>query len=168
MLSHLSRVQFFATLWAVAQQAPLSIGFSWQEYWSRFPLPTLGELSDPGIKPVPLALAGRFFTTEPPGKPLSPGIYETALFIAGVGNVCLWPPHMACRILVPQPGIEPVPLQRKHRVLTAGPPGKSWYLGSKRGKTLKCMYRIMFLFGDKTQLLSCTFRAAPLFHQLLK
>ena len=44
------------TLWPVAHQAPLSMGFSRQEYWSGFPCPSQGDLSDPGIKPVTLAL----------------------------------------------------------------------------------------------------------------
>ena len=55
-----------------AQQAPLSMEFSRQEYWSRLPLPTPGDFPNPGIKPrspVPPAVAGRFFTTAPPGKP---------------------------------------------------------------------------------------------------
>ena len=69
----LSRVQLFATLWTVAHQAPLSMGFSKQEYWSGLPWPPPGDLPNPGIEPaspVPPALAGRFFTTEPPGDPL--------------------------------------------------------------------------------------------------
>ena len=41
-----------------------------QEYWSGLPFPSSGDLSDPGIQPVFPALAGRFFTTEPPGKPI--------------------------------------------------------------------------------------------------
>ena len=48
--------------------------FSRQEYWSGLPFPTPGDLSNPGIKPkssVSPALAGGFFTTEPPGKPIS-------------------------------------------------------------------------------------------------
>ena len=55
----------------VARQAPLSMGLSRQEYWSGLPFPPLGDLPDPGIKPMSLvspALAGRFFTTKPPGK----------------------------------------------------------------------------------------------------
>ena len=51
-----------------SHQAPLSMEFSWQEYWSRLPFPPLKDLSDPGIKPASSASAGRFFTTEPPGK----------------------------------------------------------------------------------------------------
>ena len=67
VLSHLSRVQLFVTLWTVAYQAPLSMGFSRQEYWSGLPCPPSGDLPDPGIKPMSLmslALAGRFFTTS--------------------------------------------------------------------------------------------------------
>ena len=45
------------------------MGFSRQEYWSGLPFPSLGDLPDPGIEPVSPALAGGFFTTEPPGKP---------------------------------------------------------------------------------------------------
>ena len=60
-----------ATPWTVAHQAPLSTGFSRQEYWNGLPFPSPGNLPDPGIKPVSPVLAGRFFTTEPPGKPLS-------------------------------------------------------------------------------------------------
>ena len=52
----------------VAHQAPLSIGFSRQEYWSELPFPLPGVLPDPGMEPVSLALAGGFFTTEPPAK----------------------------------------------------------------------------------------------------
>ena len=53
----------------VAYQAPLSMRFSQQEYWSRLPFPPPGDLPDPGIKLVIPALVGSFFTTEPPGKP---------------------------------------------------------------------------------------------------
>ena len=64
----LSHVRLFATPWTVALQAPLSMRFSRQEYWSGLPFPASGDLPDPGIKPVSSALAGRFFTTEPLGK----------------------------------------------------------------------------------------------------
>ena len=47
----LSHVQFFATPWTVAYQAPPSMGFSRQEYWSGLPFPSPGDLTDPGIKP---------------------------------------------------------------------------------------------------------------------
>ena len=63
-----------ATPWTVARQAPLSVGFSRQEFWSGLPFPTPGDLSNPGIEPespASPALAGRSFITEPPGKPIS-------------------------------------------------------------------------------------------------
>ena len=55
MLSHFSCVQLFVTVWTVACQAPLSMGFSRQEYWSGLPCPPPGDLPDPGIKPTSLA-----------------------------------------------------------------------------------------------------------------
>ena len=67
-----SHVWLLVTPWTVACQAPLSMGFSRQEYWSEFPFPSPGDLPDSGIKPMTLRspmLAGGFFTTEPPGKP---------------------------------------------------------------------------------------------------
>ena len=67
----LSLVQLFVTPWAY--QSPLSMGFSRQECWNGLLFPRLGDLLNPGIEPVSLvspALAGGFFTTEPPGKPM--------------------------------------------------------------------------------------------------
>ena len=58
-----------ATLWTVARQASLSMGFLSQEHWSGLPCPSQGNLADPGFEPASPALAGRFFTTEPQGKP---------------------------------------------------------------------------------------------------
>ena len=55
------------TLWTVARQAPMCMGFSRREYWSGLPSPPPGDLPNPGIKPRSLsspALAGRFFTTS--------------------------------------------------------------------------------------------------------
>ena len=52
MLSHVSHVQLFATLGTVAHQAPLSMGFSRQEYWSGLPCPPPGARPDPGINPA--------------------------------------------------------------------------------------------------------------------
>ena len=57
------------TLYDPMDQAPLSMGFFRQEYWNGLPFPPPGDLPNPGIGPVSPALAGRFFTTEPPGKP---------------------------------------------------------------------------------------------------
>ena len=67
VLSRFSHVQLFAILWTVAHQAPLSMGFSRQEYWSGLSYPPPGDLPNPGIKPASLmspALAGGFFTTR--------------------------------------------------------------------------------------------------------
>ena len=67
-----SCVQFFVTPWTVACQAPLSMGFSRQEYRSGLPFPSPGDLPDSGIKPLSptsLALVGKFFANAPSGKP---------------------------------------------------------------------------------------------------
>ena len=63
------------TPWTVAREAPLSLGFSGQEYWSGLPFPSPGDLLDPGTEPVSPALAGGFFTTELPGKPRVKGMW---------------------------------------------------------------------------------------------
>ena len=54
----------------VAHQAPLSMGFPRQEYWGGLPFPSPGDLPNPGIELTFPALVGRFFITEPPGKPI--------------------------------------------------------------------------------------------------
>ena len=86
VLGHFSCVQLFVTLWTVACQAPLSMGFSRQEYWSEFPCPPPGDLPDPGIGLESLmfpALAGRFFTTsttwEAQCSTLNPGKHHIVL-----------------------------------------------------------------------------------------
>ena len=61
----------FATPWTITRQAPLSVEFSRQEYWSGQSFPPPGDLPDPGIEHASPALAGGFFfTTEPSGKPI--------------------------------------------------------------------------------------------------
>ena len=67
MLSRFSPVQLFTTLWTVAHQAPLSIGSSRQEHWSKLPCHSPRDLPDPGIEPGSLSLlhwAGRLFTSS--------------------------------------------------------------------------------------------------------
>ena len=64
----LSHVQLFVTLWAVAHQVPLSLGFSWQEYWSGLPFPSPEDLPNPGIEPMSPALQADSLPSEPPGK----------------------------------------------------------------------------------------------------
>ena len=63
VLSCLSYVCLFVTTWTLAHQAPLSMEFSKQEYWSVLLCPSPGHLPDPGIEPAPPALAAGFFTT---------------------------------------------------------------------------------------------------------
>ena len=68
----LNYVPLFVTPWTVAHQAPQSMGFPRQEYWSGLPYPPPGDLPDSGIEIASLVfpvLAGRFFTTAPSGKP---------------------------------------------------------------------------------------------------
>ena len=61
---YVSHVQFFVTPWTAACQAPLSLGFPRQEYWSGLPCPPPEDLPNPEIEPASLALAGKFFTTR--------------------------------------------------------------------------------------------------------
>jgi len=97
-------VQLFATPWTVARQAPLSVGFPRQEYWSGLPFPPPGDLPYPGIEsksPASPALAGGFFTTEPPGKPkvtLTPIKYSSWNKIDEV-KACRSSKTKACKIL---------------------------------------------------------------------
>ena len=65
------RVRLFVTQWIVAHQAPLSMEFSRQEYWTGLPFPSLGDLPDPEIKPASLALAGGLLPLNHLGSPLS-------------------------------------------------------------------------------------------------
>ena len=67
----LKHARLFATPWTVVHQLPLSMGFSRQEYWSRLPFPSLGDLPDPGIESASLvspALEGGFYDTVSPRK----------------------------------------------------------------------------------------------------
>ena len=73
----LSCVRFFVTLWTVAHQAPLSMEFSRQEYWSGLPFPSPGDLPDSGIEPRSPALQAEALTSEAPGKPLVDINYTT-------------------------------------------------------------------------------------------
>ena len=75
-LCMLSGVQLFVILWTTAHQAPLSMGFFRQEYWSELPFPSPGDLPDPGIQPlsqpaspVSPALQANSLPSEPSGKP---------------------------------------------------------------------------------------------------
>ena len=88
----------------VARQAPLSMGFSREAYWSGLLCPPPGDLPDPAIEPsspVSLALAGRFFTTEPLGKPqvVCRSVEALSQYLPGtqVGGTVEVTRHQACR-----------------------------------------------------------------------
>ena len=66
-----SRVQLFETPWTVARQAPLSMGFSRQEYWNGSPFPSPGDFPNPGIDPGSPALQAETLSSEPPGNELT-------------------------------------------------------------------------------------------------
>ena len=63
-----SHVQLFVTPWTVTYQAPWSMGFSRQEYWSGLPFPSPGDLPNPGIERGSPALQAGALLSEPPGK----------------------------------------------------------------------------------------------------
>ena len=77
--SSLSRVRLFVTLWTVARQAPLSMGFFRQEYWSGLPCLPPGDLPNPGIEPRSPALQVGSLLSEPPGKPVNTGVGNPSL-----------------------------------------------------------------------------------------
>ena len=81
MLSHFSYARLFVTLWTVACQAPLSMGFSRQKYWSGLPFPSPEDLPHPGIKPMSSILQADSLLSKPPGKPLS--LIRTLLITLG-------------------------------------------------------------------------------------
>ena len=92
LLSRFSCVWLFSTLWTLAFQAPSSMGFSRQEYWSGWPCPPPGDLPDPGIEPRSLlspavTLAGRFFTTSATWE--APYISVYILYIIYICITCI-------------------------------------------------------------------------------
>ena len=131
----------FVTLWTVAHQAPLSMEFSRPECWSGLPFPPPEDLPNPGTEPmslVSLALAGRFFTTEPSGKFISAAIHTLKLSI--------WLQYPMWEILLQ--GLRPkMAFIRKHEES----PRKYWHrfcevLVLLRNVTRICIY-YGFLFG---------------------
>ena len=88
----------FVTQWTVAPQIPLSMGFPREGYWSRLPFSSPGDLPDPEIEPMFPALAGRFFTTVPPGKPLHMISY---LLLTILSSRSTWPHFISEEIEAP-------------------------------------------------------------------
>ena len=85
----LSCVQLFASPWTVACQAPLSMGFSRQEYWSRLPFPSPGNLPNPGIKSGSPLLQADSLLSKPPRKPP-----QTYFFLTCVAAVDIYLPYI--------------------------------------------------------------------------
>ena len=75
IVQSLSCVRLFVTPWTVAHQAPPSMGFSSQQYWSGLSFPSPGDLPDPGIEPRSPDLQADALTSEPPGKPINSLVY---------------------------------------------------------------------------------------------
>ena len=73
----LSYIRLFLTPWTVAYQAPPSMGFSRQEYWSGLPFPSPGDLPNPGIEPGSPAFRANALLSELPGRWVSPSIIQT-------------------------------------------------------------------------------------------
>ena len=85
-----SHLQLFVMLWTVAHQAPLTMELSRPEYWRGLPFPSPGDLPNPGIEPTSLvspALAGIFFTTVPPGKPIYVCVCVCVCILLGTDTV---------------------------------------------------------------------------------
>ena len=82
----LSRVRLFATPWMVAYQAPQSMGFSRQDYWSGLPFPCPGDLPNPEIELGSPALQTDALSSEPLGKPLAYGRIAITKVILGIAN----------------------------------------------------------------------------------
>ena len=90
------QVQLFVNPWTVAYQAPLSMGFFRQEYWSGLPFPSPGDLPDPGMEPGSTALQSDSTLSEPSGKPRS-AIHTQVYMYRSAIHISLFfgcPPHL--------------------------------------------------------------------------
>ena len=140
----LSRVQLFVSPWTVAHQAPLSMGFSRQEYWSGLPGPPPGDLPNPGIDPRSPALQADYLPSEPGGKPIYMCVcvcvyIYTYIFIYAHGHLmglvvkecdCLC---RRCRRHWFDPWIEKIPWKRRWQPTLIFLPGESHGLRSLVG-----------------------------------
>ena len=98
----LSHVWLFVTPWTLAYQAPSSMGFSRQEYWSRLPFPSPGNLPNPGIEPGSPALQTDAIPSGPPGKPKLESVAHKRLPAC---PPCLtWGQASGPRVMAPAPG----------------------------------------------------------------
>ena len=109
-IQSLRHVQVFATAWTVACQAPLSMEFPKQEFWTGWPFPSPGDLPNPGIEPTSPAFAGKFFTPKPLGKPYVQ-LYRCrhkSMCVCLCVCVCTYFPPLypvRCKTITPQQGV---------------------------------------------------------------
>ena len=124
VLSHSLVSNSFVTPWTVPCEAPLSLGFLRQEYWSGLLFPSLRDLPAPEIKPTSPALAGGFFTTEPRGRPVFSVPFINALpwLILATVSVrpqalctCCWTALCSCSLEKQQCGSHADPVTEAHR-----------------------------------------------------
>ena len=95
----LSRVWLFANPWTVAHQAPLSMGFSKQNYWTVLPFPSPGYLPDPGIKPKSLAMKADSLPSEHEGSPNWEIVKDREAWrAADLGTLSDWTAQPQCNI----------------------------------------------------------------------
>ena len=87
-MKSLSCVRLFVTPWTVAYQAPQSVEFSRQEYWSGLPFPSPGDLPNPGTEPRSPTLQADTLPSEPPGKPIKTSNYTPCVCVCVC--VCVW------------------------------------------------------------------------------
>ena len=143
----------FATPWTVPFQDPLSMGFPRQEYWSGLPLPSPGDLPDPEIEPVFPELAGRFFTTELPGKPKLLIHFSSVQFSRSVVSDSLRPHELQhtrppCPSPTPEVHPNPCPLsQRCHPTISSSVIPFSSCPQSL--PSIKILFYIFWIFGNK-------------------
>ena len=94
----LSCVQLFGTPWTIAYQAPPSMGFSRQEYWSGLPFPSPGDLPDPGIEPRSSTLQADALPSEPPvtekGFKFKPKYLGPRAHVLSLGYLCGFQDHL--------------------------------------------------------------------------
>ena len=107
VLSHFSRVWLFATPWTVAHQAPLSMGLSWQEYWSGLPFPPPGDLPGPGIEPMALHWQADSFITSTPWEAATDTHSDSLIMSSRLRSLHLWASvsssvkHRALGLMIP-------------------------------------------------------------------
>ena len=99
----LSCVRLFETPWTIKQQAPLSKGFSRQEFWNGLPYPPTGELPRLGIQPTSPASAGGFLTTEPPGLDALEGVLDWSMLVPGPPASSILPSTPLKSLILPVP-----------------------------------------------------------------